>query len=75
MLMSRIHTHRLPDLIALDLPPFGVALAIASLFYKFGNFLPEAIGFVGTWYVLHIVYVPFAERVRLGAAGRLRRPS
>lgn len=35
-----------------ELPCFVVALAIAQLYFKWGSFGLELIGFIATWYVL-----------------------
>jgi hypothetical protein len=35
-----------------QLPALIVSLLIATLFYHFGNFLPEVVAFLATWYVV-----------------------
>ena len=35
-----------------ELPSFIVALIIAQLFFKWGSFTLELVGFIATWYVL-----------------------
>jgi len=35
--------------------PFIAAFVIASLFFKFGSFALECVGFLATWYVLSLL--------------------
>ncbi len=42
----------LPAIAARELPPLGVALVIAELFYKFHSFTLECAAFLITWYAL-----------------------
>jgi hypothetical protein len=38
-----------------ELPGFLVALAIAQIFYKWGSFSLELVGFLGTWWLATFV--------------------
>ncbi len=44
----------LQSLFAVQLPVLVVSIVIAELFYKFGSFTLEVIGFLVTWYVLDL---------------------
>lgn len=63
------------DLFRRQLPCSALAFVVASLFYRFGSFALECLGFLATWFLLDMVYEGLA---RLGhearAAGRLTRP-
>lgn len=39
-----------------QVPALIVSLLIATLFYHFGNFLPEVVAFLATWYVVDWAY-------------------
>lgn len=49
---SLIKSHTMRALLVEQLPVFLVSFLIATLFYHFGNFAPEALAFLATWYVL-----------------------
>lgn len=37
-------------------PAIGAALLVAELFYKFHSFVLECVAFLGTWYVLGVLW-------------------
>ena len=39
-----------------QVPALLVSLVIATLFYHFGNFLPEVVAFLATWWVVDWAY-------------------
>ena len=43
------------NLLARQLPIAGVSFLTATLFYKFGNFALECVGFLATWFVLDAI--------------------
>jgi hypothetical protein len=45
----------LRDSLEKELAPFVVALAIAQIWFKWGSFALELIGFIATWFVLGLV--------------------
>jgi hypothetical protein len=50
-----IRTLSAGNLLARQLPVAGVAFLTATLFYKFGNFALECVGFLATWFVLDAI--------------------
>ncbi len=58
------------DLFRRQLPSFGLAFLIASLFYRLGSFALECAGFLATWFVLDVIYEGL---VRLAHAARAPR--
>jgi hypothetical protein len=65
------------DLFRRQLPCFTVAFVVASLFYRFGSFALECLGFLATWLVLDVLYEGLARLARAErASGDIaRRPS
>lgn len=56
---SLLNTNALKAVLERELLPFVLSLVIAQIFFKWGSFALELVGFLVTWYVLgHI-----AERV------------
>lgn len=49
---SLIRTNSLKAILERELLPFIGALIIAQLFFKWGSFALELVGFIATWYVL-----------------------
>ncbi|MGL4647948.1 MAG: hypothetical protein ACRC1H_00965 [Caldilineaceae bacterium] len=39
-----------------QVPALLISLVIATLFYHFGNFLPEVVAFLATWWVVDWAY-------------------
>ncbi len=64
-----IRTLSAGNLLARQLPVAGVAFLTATLFYKFGNFALECVGFLATWFVLDAI-VQGAMRVFAPAAAQ-----
>lgn len=50
-LIRRIRVH-----LVRDLPPFAMAMAVAEIFFKFGSFTLECLGFLALWYALAQLY-------------------
>ncbi|SIO33830.1 hypothetical protein SAMN05444722_1521 [Rhodovulum sp. ES.010] len=49
---SLIKTNSLRLVMERELLPFLIALVIAQLFFKWGSFALELVGFIATWFVL-----------------------
>lgn len=60
--MIDTYIRRLPANLTRDLPPFVLAMGIAELFFKFGSFTLECLGFLGLWYVFAQVYQRLLRR-------------
>ena len=50
------HIRRIPVYLVRDLPPFAMAMVVAEIFFKFGSFTLECLGFLALWYALAQVY-------------------
>lgn len=46
-----------------ELPGFVAALLVAQLFYKWGSFSLELIGFLATWWVLTFLKIRLCRRL------------
>ena len=46
----------LRQLLARQAPALALSLIVAELFYKFGSFTLECIGFLATWFVLDALF-------------------
>ena len=58
------------DLFRRQLPCFTLAFFMASLFYRFGNFALECLGFLATWFVLDVIYGGVTRLVHIARAPR-----
>lgn len=47
-----LHTQGLRSVLAAELPSFIVSLIIAQLFFKWGSFALELLGFLLTWFAV-----------------------
>jgi hypothetical protein len=52
---SLIRTNSLRAILERELLPFIASLIIAQVFFKWGSFALELVGFIATWYVLGFV--------------------
>ena len=57
----------LRQLLARQLPALVGSLAIAELFYKFGSFTLECLGFLATWFVLDAILAGIARALARSA--------
>ncbi len=62
-----IRSTPLRQLFARQAPALAGSLLIAELFYKFGSFTLECLGFLATWFVLDAIFA--------GVARALKRPA
>ena len=52
----------LRQLLARQAPALVISLVIAEMFYKFGSFTLECLGFLATWFVLDAVFALVARK-------------
>ena len=60
----------LRQLLARQAPALAISLAAAELFYKFGSFTLECIGFLATWFVLDALFAQIGRVLSKPAEGR-----
>lgn len=60
------------DLFARQVPALVISFVVASLFYKWGSFALECLGFLATWFVIDLALsrVPAAGRTTANAHDR-----
>jgi hypothetical protein len=63
--MLNLRAHTPLGLLYVDMPPLAASLVIAELFYKFGSFSLEAMGFLATWAVASFAYTQALRLVAL----------
>ncbi len=51
-----LRSSTLRQLLARQAPALAISLLTAELFYKFGSFTLECLGFLATWFVLDAVF-------------------
>ena len=56
-----IRSTSLRQLLARQAPALAGSLVIAELFYKFGSFTLECLGFLATWFVLDALFAAIAR--------------
>ncbi len=61
------------DLFRRQLPCFTLAFVVAAVFYRFGSFALECVGFLATWFVLDAIYDRIGRMVGLSQSGLPRR--
>lgn len=54
-MFSLISTVPLRKILERELLPFSIALIVAQLYFKWGSFTLELVGFIFTWFVLGYV--------------------
>ena len=62
-----LRSSSLRALLARQAPGLVISLVVAELFYKFGSFTLECLGFLATWFVLDALFARIA-RVWAGPA-------
>jgi hypothetical protein len=70
--MTGARSSSLPITLAVQLPPFGLALLIADWFFKFGSFSLECISFLALWFALARVWRWLASAFGLDWAAAVR---
>ena len=56
-----LRSSSLRQLLARQAPAFAISLIVAELFYKFGSFTLECLGFLATWFVLDATFALVAR--------------
>ncbi len=51
-----LRSSTLRQLLARQAPALALSLVVAELFYKFGSFTLECLGFLATWFVLDALF-------------------
>ena len=59
----------LRQLLARQAPALAISLVVAELFYKFGSFTLECLGFLATWFVLDAVFAQIGRFLSKPAGG------
>ena len=54
-----LRSSSLRQLLARQAPALVISLVIAEMFYKFGSFTLECLGFLATWFVLDATFALF----------------
>ena len=65
-----LRSSTLRQLLARQAPAFALSLIVAELFYKFGSFTLECLGFLATWFVLDAVFAQIGRALSKPAEGR-----
>ena len=60
----------LRQLLARQAPALAISLVVAELFYKFGSFTLECIGFLATWFVLDALFAQIGRVLSKPVEGR-----
>ena len=65
-----LRSSTLRQLLARQVPALALSLIVAELFYKFGSFTLECLGFLATWFVLDAVFAWIGRALSKPAEGR-----
>ena len=65
-----LRSSTLRQLLARQAPALALSLIVAELFYKFGSFTLECLGFLATWFVLDAVFAQIGRALAKPAEGR-----
>ena len=65
-----LRSSTLRQLLARQAPALAISLIVAELFYKFGSFTLECIGFLATWFVLDALFAQIGRVLSKPAEGR-----
>ena len=65
-----LRSSTLRQLLARQAPALALSLIVAELFYKFGSFTLECLGFLATWFVLDAVFAQVGRALSKPAEGR-----
>ena len=64
-----LRSSTLRQLLARQAPALAISLIVAELFYKFGSFTLECIGFLATWFVLDALFAQIGRVLSKPAEG------
>ena len=65
-----LRSSTLRQLLARQAPALVISLIVAELFYKFGSFTLECLGFLVTWFVLDAVLAQIGRALSGAAEGK-----
>ena len=65
-----LRSSTLRQLLARQAPALALSLIVAELFYKFGSFTLECLGFLATWFVLDAMFAQIGRTLSKSAEGR-----
>ena len=65
-----LRSSTLRQLLARQAPALALSLIVAELFYKFGSFTLECLGFLATWFVLDAMFAQIGRALSKPAEGR-----
>ena len=64
-----LRSSTLRQLLARQAPALALSLIVAELFYKFGSFTLECLGFLATWFVLDALFAQIGRVLAKPAEG------
>ena len=65
-----LRSSTLRQLLARQAPALALSLIVAELFYKFGSFTLECLGFLATWFVLDAMFAQIGRALSKPAEGK-----
>ena len=65
-----LRSSTLRHLLSRQAPALVISLVVAELFYKFGSFTLECLGFLVTWFVLDAVFAQIGRALSGAAEGK-----
>ena len=65
-----LRSSTLRQLLARQAPALALSLIVAELFYKFGSFTLECLGFLATWFVLDAMFAQIGRAFSKPAEGK-----
>ena len=65
-----LRSSTLRQLLARQAPALVISLVVAELFYKFGSFTLECLGFLATWFVLDALFAQIGRALSTPAEGK-----
>ena len=65
-----LRSSTLRQLVARQAPALVISLVVAELFYKFGSFTLECLGFLVTWFMLDAMFALLARAFARPMSGR-----
>ena len=66
-----LRSSTLRQLLARQAPALVISLIVAELFYKFGSFTLECLGFLATWFVLDATFALVARALTMPASSKV----
>ncbi len=63
-MFSLFNANGLRTVLEQELIPFSVSLVIAQVFFKWGSFGLELLGFLALWFVLGLIVVPLLRKLK-----------